>query len=72
MTGGKDNPFFNASGYPDPTAYYGVKNIVKQDEALDNKVNFLIKVLKFIIRESGFELMNRIEIRDQQTGRVFK
>lgn len=43
------NPFLNASGYPDPTAYHALKPIVREEEALDGKVNFLIKVLKYII-----------------------
>lgn len=33
---------------------------------------FLIKVLKFIIAESGFELLARIEIKDKKTGRCFR
>ena len=36
------------------------------------KVNFLIKVLKFIIAESGFELLARIELKDKKTGRCFR
>lgn len=39
---------------------------------LDGKVNFLIKVLKYIIAESGFELLARIELRDKRTGRCFR
>lgn len=66
------NPFFNASGCPDPTAYHGMKSVVQADEALEGKVNFLIKVLKFIIAESGFELLARIELRDKKTGRCFR
>lgn len=38
----------------------------------EGKVNFLIKVLKFIIAESGFELLARIEIKDKKTGRCFR
>lgn len=41
------NPFLNASGCPDPTAYY-------------------------VIAESGFELLARIELRDKKTGRCFR
>ncbi len=66
------NPFLNASGCPDPTAYHGMKSVVQADEALEGKVNFLIKVLKFIIAESGFELLARIEVRDKKTGRCFR
>ena len=38
----------------------------------EEKVNFLIKVLKFIANEAGFDVTNRIELCDRKTGRVFK
>lgn len=65
-------PWENAEGYADPTAYSALKPIIQADAALEGKVNFLIKVLKFIIAESGFELLARIELRDKKTGRCFK
>lgn len=68
----RNNPFYNAEGYADPTAYEGTKNIIREETEVENKCNFLIKVLKFIIRESGFELMNRIELKHKESGRVFK
>lgn len=66
------NPYFNQSGLPDPTAYHALKPIMQEDAALEGKVNFLIKVLKYIISESGFELAARIELRDKKTGRCFR
>jgi len=66
------NPHFNVSGCADPTAYEALKPIMKEDAELESKVNFLIKVLNFIINETGFELLNRIEIKDKKTGRCFK
>lgn len=66
------NPFLNASGCPDPTAYHALRPIIREGEALDAKVNFLIKVLKYVIAESGFELLARIELRDKKTGRCFR
>ena len=66
------NPFLNASGCPDPTAYHALRPIIREEEALDAKVNFLIKVLKYVIAESGFELLARIELRDKKTGRCFR
>lgn len=65
-------PKRNGEGYYDPTAYEGVKSIVREENALDGHVNDLVKVLKFIIRNCGFELVSRIEIKDVKTGRVFK
>lgn len=66
-------PWENAEGYADPTAYNAIKKVSAEGhEALDAKVNTLIKVLKFIIAESGFELVARIELRDRKTGRLFR
>lgn len=65
-------PKRNSEGYYDPTAYEGVKSIVREENALDGRVSDLVRVLKFIIRSCGFELVSRIEIKDVKTGRVFK
>lgn len=69
--GNKNDLHNNASGYPDPTAYNAIKNIVR-DEKVESKAAFLLQILKYIIRESGFELLNRIELRDKRSGRTFK
>ena len=66
------DPHKNSEGYSDPTAYLGLKPIIEEENALEREVNALIKVLKYIIKNSGFELVSRIEIRDKKTGRVFK
>ena len=65
-------PKRNSEGYYDPPAYEGVKSIVREENALDGRVSDLVRVLKFIIRSCGFELVSRIEIKDVKTGRVFK
>ena len=65
-------PKRNSEGYYDPTAYEGVKSIVREENALDGRVSVLVRVLKFIIRSCGLELVSRIEIKDVKTGRVFK
>ena len=72
MQNDKKNPFYNQSGCPDPTAYYALKPIIKDDAALENHKNFLIKVLKYIINNAGFELISRIELRDKNTGGEFR
>lgn len=66
------NPYYNGEGYPDPTAYYGTKEIVREDTELERKAGELIKVLKFIIRLAGFELIERIKIKDTKSGREFR
>jgi len=66
-------PWENAEGYADPTAYAALTNIqVEESAALDARVNTLIKVLKYIIAVSGFEMINRIELRDKKSGRCFR
>lgn len=70
--GNRNNPYCNNEGYADPTAYNALKPIIREDAALEGKVNFLIKVIKFIATEAGFDITNRIELQDCKTGRVFK
>lgn len=68
---GNDDLRRNAEGYVDPTAYAALKSIV-DDEKTEKKAAYLVSVLKFIIRESGFELLNRIELKDKKSGRTFR
>ena len=70
--GGNKNPYYNSEGYADPTAYGALEPIAQEEAALESKVNFLIKVLKFIANEAGFDVTNRIELCDRKTGRFFK
>lgn len=65
-------PYKNSEGYDDPTAYAALEPIAQEEAALEGKVNFLVKVLKFIANEAGFDVLNRIELRDRNTGRLFK
>lgn len=68
----RNSPLFNSEGYPDPTAYAGTKNVIKEESELEKRASELIKVLKFIIRLAGFEPIERIKIRDTKTGKEFK
>ena len=70
--GNRKNPRCNNEGYADPTPYEALRNIDKANEALDDKVNFLFKVIRFIASEAGFEILNRIEVQDRHTGKIFK
>jgi len=67
-----NNPYYNSEGYADPTAYVGTKNIIREETETEKRASELIKVLKFIIRLSGFELIERIRIKDTKTGREFR
>lgn len=62
----------NAENYADPTATEAIKAVVASENEVKRKCDFLIRVIKFIISESGFELLNRIELKDKKSRREFK
>lgn len=61
-------PWENKSGYHDPTAYAVEKPISEEQRRVDE----LVWVLKKIIKWAGFELLNRIELRDRRSGRTYR
>lgn len=61
-------PWENSSGYRDPTAYAAEKRISDEEQ----RVTELMKVLKYIIRLAGFDLINRIEFRERRSGRKYR
>ena len=70
--GDKTNPKYNQSGCADPTAYKALRQVIKEEKELDERVRNLISVLKFIIDWAGFELISRIEIRHKKTRKEFR
>ena len=68
----KSSPFFNSEGYADPTAFYGTKNIVKEEKELEDKVHTLVHVIRDIASLAGFEVIGRIQFKHKKTGKEFK
>lgn len=66
------NPKFNSEGYYDPTAYEGTKDIIKEEAIHQKRVNDLVFVLKYIIDKAGFQMGNRVILRDKKTGKEFR
>lgn len=66
------NPKLNAEGYQDPTAYFGTQGMAREESRADKRAEDLIKVLKYVIREAGFELIERVQIRDVKSGREYR
>lgn len=62
----------NAEGYSDPTAGTAMSNILREENEQQRRVSSLIKELKSIIDDAGFDLLARIEIRDRKTGREYR
>lgn len=57
----------NQEGYCDPTAGEALRKIDEEYRAKD-----LLFVLRYIVRQSGFELVERIIIKDKKSGRQYK
>jgi hypothetical protein len=68
----KRNPYFNQEGYPDPTAYYGLKVIVKEEELMNKQVHDLCHIIKDICHLAGYDVMERIQLKHMKTGKEFK
>ena len=64
----KSKYYYNSEGYPDPTAF----SVIKEETDTEKRVALLIRAIKTIVTVSGFELLNRIEIRDEKSGRIFR
>lgn len=58
--------FKNKEGYHDPTAGRAI-----YDDARRRKARFLIRIILFITRESGFRVVSQIELEDRQTGQIY-
>jgi len=63
---------YNSEGYADSTAYEGMKDVIREEAEADKRCNMLIGALKDIIKLSGFELTERVQLRDKKTGREYK
>lgn len=62
----------NSEGYNDPTAYAALSKIRREEIEQQQRVSELIRVLKYVIDKSGFELTARIELREKRTGKEFR
>lgn len=62
----------NSEGYSDPTASIAIGAVSKDEADADKRAYDLVKVLKYIIRAAGFELTERVQLKDTKTGRVYK
>jgi hypothetical protein len=62
----------NSEGYSDPTAYAALYKIQQEEMEQQRRVAELMRVLKYIIDKSGFELTERIAVREKRTGKEFR
>ena len=62
----------NAEGYNDPTAYNAMTKVMREENEQQRRINALIGSLKSLIDLAGYDLLNRIEVRDRKTGREYR
>lgn len=65
-----DNPKKNAEEYPDMTPHKAVKNMEHQKEI--NRVHKLVHTIFYICNLAGFDVVERIVLKDRKTGKVWK
>lgn len=58
----------NGEGYPDPTAYEAIKRV---DPTARKRYRLIGAILR-ICELAGYEVVGRIELRDVETGKVYK
>lgn len=66
---------YNAEGYPDETAHDALTAVLREarrQEAADLRSMRLIKALKAVVDAAGFDLIERVAIRDRETGREYR
>lgn len=69
---GSNNPYYNAEGYPDPTAYYGERHVRKEEREAQKRADRLIGTIKLFCDLAGFDLICRIQLRDRASGREYR
>ena len=68
----KSSAYFNSEAYADPTAYHGLKNVIKEEAETERKVNELVHVIKVICSFAGFDLVERVKLKHKKSGRKFE
>lgn len=63
-----DNLNYNVSHAPDPTA----SEAIKAADEMPVKISDTIKCIKILLRMNNLELAKRVQIRDKETGRIWK
>lgn len=68
-------PYKNHEGYPDPTPHEALNQIMQQprirDEA-DHRHWRLVRTLQNVMDLMDYDLLNRIEVRDRRSGRIYR
>jgi hypothetical protein len=66
------NPKHNSEGYSDPTAYEALKPIIQEDDKRRRRVSDFIDLMKRFADMCGYEIMNRVVLKDKKTGKEYR
>lgn len=64
--------YLNHEGYPDPTAHYGIKEVVKEESEQERRIRHLMHIVREVAHLAGFEVVGRITFKDKKTGREIR
>lgn len=70
----KDNPIRNQEGYMDLTRHDAVENITREEREKREaaRVTKLVHTIFYICNVAGFDVVDRIVLKDRKTGRVWR
>jgi hypothetical protein len=66
--------FKNSEGYPDPTAGRAYANIRREERENEtkNRISALMHIIKAAADLAGFDIAERVVLRDRQTGKEYR
>ena len=66
------NPKLNSEGYYDPTAYEGLKPIIKEESQEQKRVTTFIGIIKGLAEMFGLKIVGRVIIKDKKSGKEYR
>ena len=66
----ENNPKYNASHCYDPTAYKAIKNVDRENKEREILAKKVIKTIQNVAHLAGFDIVGRITLKDNKTGKI--
>ena len=67
-----DKRKYNRSGCKDMTAFYAIENVSREEKADEKRVRELLKQIFRDTEKAGFNLENRLILKDKKTGKIWR
>lgn len=64
--------YHNLSGAADPTAFAAMSSVQREQDEGYVRMSRVIAAVKTLLDLSGYDLLNRIELRDRFTGKIYR